>query len=194
MKNNIPEDSGIFDPIHLEYIDDYPLSAVQDAVLATNMLLKRDEFYKRIAALSPLSLATVSSADIASMMRSSGISITVGVYYSICPDKKIDGFDNECNPNEIFINFWTLDRSIASLCNTIIHGCVHAVNALHKNVFFGHGNVLSGSPEATAPYVIGGLAEAMIGGAQPYSLQHDPYEGRIRHIKKCFLQIPQYPF
>ncbi len=185
--------SDIFNPIHANYVDEYPLAVVTDAVLAANMLLMKDEFYKRVAALSPFAMATVSPTIIAALLRSAGIGITVGVYYSICPDKKIDGFDNECNPNEVFLNFWTLDRSIASLCNTIVHGCVHAVNAQCSDYYFGHGDEHAADNDASAPYAIGSLAESMIGNPQPYALHHDPYEGRIRQIKQCIRSMPRYP-
>jgi hypothetical protein len=174
-----------YNPVHVKNNDAYSLQVLDQAILEVNRLLLKEDFYKQIAALPPFAYATVSPPVIAAKMRGAGIVVKVDVYYSICAEKEIDSFDNEQNPEEIFINYWTIDRSVASICNTIVHGCVHAVNAVSGDCYFGHGSVLTDIVPNAAPYAIGALAETIIDGttAQPYNLHHDPYEARLRTIK-----------
>lgn len=158
--------------IQIEYAGMRPI--VQQAVCMTNRLLKDIRFYERIAMLPTFQLADISPADLARLMYNSSVKMEVELYYAISPVENIDLYADEAHPNIIQMNIWTLNRPVASICNTLLHSCVHAVNALHDKYYFGHGDNNPAGKEHTAPYMIGALGEEMLAG-ETYGLhfEHD---------------------
>ncbi len=67
-------------------------------------------------------------------------------------------------PNTVFLNSRKLDRDISEIVNTIVHECVHAVDAALTNVSFGHGDNNWRGKGNSAPYWIGNLAESILSG------------------------------
>jgi hypothetical protein len=104
----------------------------------------------------------------------------------------IDGYDDSENPSFIHLNIWKIHRSPASICNTIIHSCVHAVNAMHPEHFFGHGERALTNEQNSAPYAIGALAQRVVSkGLSSYiALEHDPYESGIQMVQRQSLIDP----
>ncbi len=146
--------------IHINYEGMRPY--LQEAVIKTNELLRSWKFYELIAQQANFDLADISPRQIADLMQQTTLDMTVDLYYSMSPFKNIDGYDDPEHTSVIHMNIWKIERPVASLCNTMIHFCVHAVNALHDEYYFGHGdNSLTGK-ENTAPYRIGYLAQNMI--------------------------------
>lgn len=158
--------------IYIEYSGMRPV--VREAVCKANQLLRNDEFYHRIAELSYFDMADIAPEQVAWLMRNASLKMEVDLYYALSPINNIDLYDDEENPNIIHMNIWQLNRSAASICNTLLHSCVHAVNALCKDYYFGHGDSDPAGKELTAPYRIGAIAEEMIDGRlQTQTLMHD---------------------
>src|SRR4051812_35363462 len=105
----------------------FPYLQVYEAASKVNELLESDEFYERIAEHPDFDLADVSPATIAVLIRKAHLDMTVDLYYALNPLKNIDGYDDTRNPSVIHLNIWKIDRPVASICNSMIHACVHAV-------------------------------------------------------------------
>lgn len=139
---------------------------VQEAVCKTNNLLRDPRFFERIAAIPQFDMADIYPAELARLMQKTRIKMEVELYYAISPVEEIDLYDDNDNPNLIHMNIWQLDRPVASLCNTMLHSCVHALNARYSQYTFGHGDHTGGGKHHTAPYMIGALGEEMIQGSR----------------------------
>ena len=162
---------------------------VKEAAQMANRILADDEFHDRIAQHPAFDHSDATPATIAQLMRVASFTMTLDLYYSLSPIKNIDGYDDLDNPQMIHLNIWKIDRSPESMCNSIIHACVHAVNADNDDYYFGHGDDTLHGKENTAPYWIGALAQEMVSGEEPIiiPLEHDIFQPRlINQIKKQF--------
>lgn len=162
---------------------------VQEAVTLSNDILRSPEFYTRISKQPRFHLASIPSDVIAGLMYDARIKMNVDLYYSVSPIKNIDGYDDLQNPNLIHLNTWKIDRSVASLCNSIIHRCVHAVNAqvnkyYFNKYYFGHDANVFYSLEKTAPHAIGAIAQKMISDEDVILMEHDPFIASINEVPK----------
>ncbi len=146
----------------IEYSGMRPI--VQEAVTKANKLLQDEQFYDNIMKHSHFELANISPAEIAKLMRTAGIKMEVELYYAVSPVKNIDLYDDDNNPNLIHMNIWKLERPVSSICNTLLHSCVHAVNSVYNRHYFGHGDTTLPGKEQTAPYMIGAIAQNMVSG------------------------------
>lgn len=158
---------------------------VQEAVAKTNRLLQDGRFYDTVARHDWFDLSTLSPAEIAVLMRSAAFKMEVDLYYAVSPVKNIDIYDDDRNPDIIHLNIWKLERPVASICNTLLHSCVHAVNARYSNHYFGHGDNNIAGKKLTAPYLIGAIGEEMLDGKCKYTvpLEHDVILPGTRVIK-----------
>ena len=65
--------------------------------------------------------------------------------------------------NRISINKAKLNRSLASITNTLIHECIHAVDWLtNKKWDYTHRTQHVENPPISAPYVIGSIAQKLV--------------------------------
>jgi hypothetical protein len=174
--------------IHISYDGARNMRPVQKGVAIANDLLRNDDFYRRIMQLPPFDMANVTPDVVAGLMRHSRFTMSVTLYYALSPLKNYDGYDDLNDPSIIHLNAWKTDRSPASICNTIIHSCVHAVNALYRQYSFGHGDMSCIGKENTAPYRIGALAEQMAShdNTAVTQLEHDLYEPFVKDIRKYY--------
>jgi hypothetical protein len=175
--------------IHIESIGIHNFSQVREAVILSNDLLDNIQFYRSIAHHPYFDLADITPGSIADLMLLTGINMHIELYYALCPLKNYDGYDDTDDPTAIHINVWKLDRSPASICNTIIHSCVHAVNAYHSKYHFGHGDLPLQARENTAPYWIGALAQQMVSKEDTIILpfEHDDLEPKVKHMRERYL-------
>lgn len=150
---------------------------ITKAVSVTNFLLQDESLFETIAAEQAFDMSDVAPYTIASLMRSAKIVMNVDFYYAMSPASKAVGYDDKNNPTTIWLNAWQLSRPIESLCNTMIHACIHALNAAHPEYYFGHGDVLKEGLENTAPYRIGCLAQRLLTDDEfvcEYMIHDDP--------------------
>ncbi|MES2703441.1 MAG: hypothetical protein V4649_12430 [Bacteroidota bacterium] len=173
--------------ITVNYDGARPYRRVQEAVAKANELMRTDEFYTAIANHPRFALSSASSESIAELMRDARIIMKVDLYYALSPLYNIDGYDDTENPFAVHLNVWRIDRSVSSLCNSIVHGCVHAVNAqvnrfYLSQYYFGHGPATTPGKEKTAPYAIGAIAQRLVSNEDTVflPLEHDPYISRFK--------------
>lgn len=133
------------------------------AIFKINQLLRNEKFFNQIRRLQSFDMADISPAHVADLIENANIKMTVDLYYSLSPFNNAYGYDNEEDPRIIPMNVWQIERPIASLCNTMMHACVHATNSFNPQYYFGHDKNNS-NPENTAPYKIGCLAQQFISG------------------------------
>lgn len=133
------------------------------AVKLSNQLLRNPEFYKRISEYPFFDMADVTPAFISSLMQNTTIEMSIKFYFSRNRSQAY-GYDDMRNPNAIPLNVWTIDRPVASIGNTILHACVHAINAQYPQYSFGHNESHNRTLENAAPNWIGCLAQKMISG------------------------------
>ena len=159
--------------LYIEYSGMRP--NLREAVYKTNQLLRTETFYEKITAVEQFHMADIQARDIAWLIKNTKIHMQVDLYYAISPLKNVDIYDDASAPDIINMNLWRLDRPVASLCNSLLHGCVHAVNARYDQYYFGHGDSNPEGKEHTAPYLIGQIGEEMIAGREKADiyLQHD---------------------
>ena len=165
-------------------------NTVKEAAMMANDVLRDEEFYKQIALHPFFDRCNTTPATIARLMRESAFTMTVDLYYALSPVKNIDGYDDPENPFVIHMNVWKIDRSPESMCNTIIHACVHAVNAYFEEYEFGHGDHSLNGKENTAPYWIGALAQRMNSIEDPIiiPLEHDVCGPDMYNTSKKFAE------
>ncbi len=136
---------------------------IQIAVEKANRLLRSREFYERISLHPFFDNTDVAPYIIANLIKKTTIKMNIRFYYSQ-PRSKAHSFDDSINPRNIQVNVWTMERSVPSLCDTMLHACVHAVNAENPKYNFGHTGINENDAANTAPYWIGNLAQKMISG------------------------------
>lgn len=132
------------------------------AVNSVNNLLQQDYFYHGIEKHSGFDMCTISANELASLMRTVDVSMKINLYYSLSPFNKAVSFDDTNDPTVIHLNKWTLNRPVESICNTLMHHCVHAVNSCFPQFEFGHGDCNAEGKDNTAPYWIAGYAQRIL--------------------------------
>lgn len=141
------------------------------AVERTNELLGDPSFFARIREHQRFDFSTATPAQIADLMEVSNAVVTVKLYTSRNPWTKAVAFEDHHYPNVVFLNSRRLRRSVPSICATIVHECVHALDSAVEDFRFGHdGNSPNGN-ENSAPYWIGELAEEYLSGEPPQFAQ-----------------------
>lgn len=144
---------------------------VLDAVARTNELLAAQSFFARIREHHGFDYSTATPAQIADLMETSDVVVSVKLYTSRWPWSKAVAFEDRRFPNVVFLNTRRLNRSVPSICATIVHECVHAVDSAEAGLRFGHLDNNPNGKENTAPYWIGDLAEEMLSGEAPQFAQ-----------------------
>jgi len=137
---------------------------VVNAVARTNQLLQDAAFFTAIGQHPAFDRSTATPKQIADLLQQSATTITVVLYKSKWPLSKALAYEDHRFPDKVFINSRRLKRSLGSICATIIHECVHAIDAADENLRFGHGDNNPNGKENTAPYWIGDLAYEMVQG------------------------------
>ncbi len=159
------------------------LEKVQAASTCANSLLKDPEFFNAIKTKNRFEMADITPSRIADLMYHSDLSMRIVMYIA---SPRVHSYDDCHNPDLIFINVFRGDWTISGIVNTIIHQTVHAVNDLHREFSFSHGDRNILGKENTAPYWIANCAEEMLTGkpglsglvheAPPESLALDTFD------------------
>lgn len=154
-------------------------TAVRQAVARVNALFLDVHFYEAICRQEQFDMCDISPARLAGLIRSTRMDMKVDFYYSVFPFSKAVTYDDPENPQTIWLNKWNLDRSAASIANTLMHQCIHAVNTRYPELYFGHGDNNSYQKEDTAPYWIASLAQRMIqnDNSETELMQHEAETG-----------------
>ncbi|MBK9419192.1 MAG: hypothetical protein IPN62_18405 [Flavobacteriales bacterium] len=129
-----------------------------------DQLLADPLFFERIRQHARFDMSTATPAQIADLMQSSNATVKIELYKSKWPWSKALAYEDHRFPNTVFLNERRLNRSLASICATIMHEAVHSVDATAPDLRFGHGDNNPNQKENTAPYWIGDLAYEMVSG------------------------------
>jgi len=127
------------------------LAAVQDA----NRVLADPAFFNKVAAMPQFAYSTCDGAQVAAEMQGITQAILVDTYRNL--------FSRATARTKIEININTakLNRPNASIVNTLVHESVHFVDwAINGQWDYTDQNIFE-VPPASAPYMIGALAESM---------------------------------
>lgn len=157
---------------------------ILEAIHKVNKLLSNEEFYESIEQHAYFNNSDISPKEIAYLLRNTNISIQIQLYYSMSPISKIDVYENPEQPHVLYLNIWQLERPIYSICNSIVHGCIHALNKMHPEYHFEHNNCPAVELANTAPFAIGRIAEVMLGGSTTTEVEymHDGMDNNIKII------------
>lgn len=136
--------------------------AIMAAVAYTNNLFTYDPFIREICNSKKFDMANISPQKIADMIRETDLQLSVDLYLPLPFAKDAYAYDDPLNPTMIHMNKRTLNRPAHSLCNTMVHQCIHAINAANPDYYFGHGDNNPEGKNNTAPFWIAGLAQKMI--------------------------------
>lgn len=139
-------------------------AGVQSAVETSNQLLRDKTFFDRIRQKDRFDLSNTSPQVIADLMENANGIVTVTLYASVSPFSRALAYEDSRYPGTVFLNTRRLNRSVASICASIIHECVHSVDGSQTQYSFGHGDNSSTGKANTAPYWIDNLAYEMIRG------------------------------
>lgn len=109
-------------------------------------------------------MATITPRQLTDMLCNTNLQLTVDTYWPLHFSSMADAYDDKLNPNTIHLNRLKLNRPAHSICNTMVHQCVHALNACYPSYYFGHGCNKPDGKENTAPFRIAALAQQIITG------------------------------
>ncbi len=135
---------------------------VRSAVTCTNNLFTYPPFIRAIGKNTKFDMANITPQKIADMIQETDLQLSIDLYMPLPFAKDAYTYDDPLNPAMIHMNKRTLNRPVHSLCNTLVHQCVHALNAAHPDCYFGHGDNNPDGKDNTAPYWIANLAQKMI--------------------------------
>lgn len=147
---------------------------VCEAVACANALLRDDSFYEAISAKVIFDMADIPAAKIAALIRDTDLEMRLITYIG---SPRVHGYDDRDNPDLIHVNIFRADWTLSGIVNTIMHQMVHAVNDLHRQYNFSHGDRTVEGKQNTAPFWIGNYAEETIDACQsiPAGMVHDAH-------------------
>ncbi|MBS1624132.1 MAG: hypothetical protein JSS76_07040 [Bacteroidetes bacterium] len=154
---------------------------VHEAVDRANALLADDMFYHAISARGTFDMADIPAVQVAELIRTTDLSMRLITYIG---SPRVHGYDDRDNPDLIHLNLFRADWTLSGIVNTMMHQMVHAVNDVHRQYNFSHGDRTIEGKENTAPFWIGnhaeeridagtGLSQGMVHDAHPESLAID---------------------
>jgi hypothetical protein len=142
-------------PVQLEYSG--KKEKIIKAVKEANRILSSVDFYKQIEGKLGLDNSTYTGPQIANEMKNLNRAIKVVDYWN--PFSKA----NASTVSRIRMNKAKLNRSLASVVNTLIHETVHAVDWWANQQWdYTHNGNAPGGQHNTAPWVIGAIGEEMV--------------------------------
>lgn len=150
------------------------IKKVREAVDRANELLADDSFYQDIAAQGGFDMADIPAREIAALLRTTALDMRLVTYIG---SPRVHGYDDRDNPDLIHVNIFRADWTRSGIVNTIIHQVVHAVNDVHRQYNFSHGDRTTEGKQNTAPFWIGNYAEERTdaGVSVPHGMIHDAH-------------------
>lgn len=151
----------------MKFITKVTSQPINDAVKFCNELAANQSFWDTIAEKDKFDYSEeYLPKDIAEAMRSYMDPVEVVLYQKPwwLPwwHRNTNAYTDPKSKDVIFINSRRMNRSLASICNTIVHEFVHVIDFCHDGdhgVNYGHGSQGSSGKKNTAPYWIGQQAE-----------------------------------
>lgn len=132
-------------------------------VLDVNKIINDELFYDYVVdKVLYFTHTTIDDVAFVNVMRNCDLKITLETYYKKWT--KARAYFTKKYPAHIFINKAKLNRhpakeyNNASIINTIVHECIHAMDFCDKDHEYGHGTNDSGGKHLSVPYLVGKLA------------------------------------
>lgn len=132
------------------------------AIQHVNKLFTHIPFLDAIYNLKKFDMATISPRQVTDLLCNTDLQLTVDTYWPMRFSSTADACDDSLNPSAIHLNRLNLNRPVHSICNTLMHQSIHALNACYPSYYFGHGNNNNDGKENTAPFRIAALAQQII--------------------------------
>ncbi|MCW3125911.1 MAG: hypothetical protein JWO03_1569 [Bacteroidetes bacterium] len=129
---------------------------IKEAVASANILLHDESFYAEIKAKEQFDMADIPASLIADLIKNADLELRLLTYIG---SPRVHGYDDRDNPDLIHVNIFRSEWTLSSIVNTIVHQIVHAINDLHLEFNFSHGDQSIEGKENTAPFWIGNHAE-----------------------------------
>lgn len=136
--------------------------AIKAATTYVNNLFVYTPFLEAIYCNTHFDMADVSPKKIVKMIEHTNLKLTLDLYLPALLSNKAYAYDDPNKQSIIHMNKIALNRPIHSICNTMVHQCVHALNAHHPSTYFGHGSNTAEGKDNTAPFWIAGLAQRIV--------------------------------
>ncbi|NCI46510.1 hypothetical protein [Sediminibacterium soli] len=131
--------------------------SLTNAILEANRILSDEVFYQKLEQINSFDNSVYSGRQIAAEFTAFPREITVTTFWRPWSRSNAGTLD------KISVNTAKLNRSLASITNTLVHETVHAVDYLTNNQFdYTHHDNNPNGEANTAPWVIGELAELMV--------------------------------
>lgn len=132
------------------------------AVEYVNQIFGYEYFLNTIYKQKYFYMSDLTPKAIVDIIHDTDLFLSIELYCSLYLKDNALVYDDPEDARIIHLNKWTLNRPVHSLSNTLMHQCVHALNAAHPAHYFGHGDNNPVGKETTAPYWIAGLAQKII--------------------------------
>ncbi|MBW7914647.1 MAG: hypothetical protein H3C54_13335 [Taibaiella sp.] len=132
------------------------------AVIHANKLFTHIPFLDAIYNLKKFDMATITPRQVTDLICNADIQLTVDTYWPLRFSSAADAYDDKLEPRAIHLNRLKINRPVHSICNTLVHQSIHALNACYPSYYFGHGCNNPVGKEHTAPFRIAALAQQII--------------------------------
>jgi|GEM_PF-6971998 len=129
-------------------------ASIMKAVEKANEILASDTFYETIAALPQMSNTTLSSPEIAKILKKTDQKITIHTYWNPfgAPTKTLNSYRFEVNRRKI-------SSVTAYAVNTLINETIHVIALLGNQINFSNSEHYHEEEENAFPWRIGEIAE-----------------------------------
>lgn len=129
-------------------------ASLMKAVEKANEILASDTFYETIAALPQMSNTTLSSSEIAKILKTTDQKIVVQTYWN-----PFGGTTKCLNSYRFEVNRKKISSVTAYAVNTLINETIHAIALLGNQINFSNSEHYSEEEENAFPWRIGEIAE-----------------------------------
>lgn len=154
--------------------------AIRAAVTYVNNLFIYTPFLDAIYTNKHFDMADIPPKKIVDMIDNTDLQLSVNLYWPLPNINTAYAYDDPQNPLAIHMNKMALNRPVHSLCNTMVHQCVHALNIQNPSCYFGHGDNNPTGKNNTAPFWIAGLAQKFV--AEDDKIYEPMYHEDINNI------------
>lgn len=129
-------------------------TSIMKAVEKANEILASDTFYDTIAALPQMSNTTLSSPEIAKILKTTNQKITVHTYWN-----PFGATTKNLNTYKFEVNTRKISTVTAYAVNTLINETIHVVALLGNQINFSNSDQYHEEEENAFPWRIGEIAE-----------------------------------
>ena len=162
---------------------------LETAIDQANKLLNEGHLYREINNKVTFDMSTAKADHISKqMMKFRAKEVEVKIYKPLWRWSKAYGYFSYKHPYDINLNYYKLNRSVASFVGTLVHEYIHMVDNLDEKHSYGHGNNSAVGKENTAPYWIGNLAGSMAAKIEPQYTSNENH----RYVTSVWSRVKRF--